>query len=414
MPRRLLWGHRSAALLLGLIAVIRGIAAAQEPTLQVSPDSAVAPAPTSGKSWRLMPTLGIAAEYDNNVFLLDSAGESNLAAPSPGEVTSGRYANMESASDVITTFSGTFGVRGPGLSGKALTIMPAVAYQLYSQNPERSYVVVGLALIQNMPKKGRLRLQGSMTPSYFAKNYLADAVDGNGNGSISSSERVYAAGVYRESEVTLDYRFRLNESTKKHPFGATLQLGTGYGDRSYDPPFEGKDLSGPMAAASLQMTLSERVSLGLNYAFAAFAGTPTDQVLLLDEPDFGQDFNGNGTTTDPNVRVVSPVDPSRTDNAFGGELGFVMGKRSALNLRYEYRIRSYSSTEALDVTHNGRQDDRSRMGAQFGVGFGKAMGVSLGGMYTSQTTNRPNDPGATGDNNDYTRFQAALGLSYNF
>jgi len=66
------------------------------------------------------------------------------------------------------------------------------------------------------------------------------------------------------------------------------------------------------------------------------------------------------------------------------------------------------------VTHNGRQDNRSRMGAQFGLGLGKAVGLSLGGTYTSQTTNRPNDPGATGDNNDYTRLQTALGLTYNF
>jgi len=411
---KLLWGLRSAVLLIGLAAVIPGVAAAQDPVIPVTPEPVTPLAPTSAKSWRLTPTLGIAAEYDNNIFLLDSAGKSNLAAPSAGEVTSGRYANMESASDVITTLSGTLGVRGPGLSGRSLTIVPAVSYQLYSQNPERSYAAFGFALIQNMPKKGRLRLQGAMTPSYFAKNYLADAVDGDANGSISSGERVYESGVYRESEVTLDYRFRLNESTKKHPFGATLQLGAGYGDRAYDPPFEGKDLSGPMAAASLQMQLSRKVSLGLNYALAAFAGTPTDQVLLLDEPDFGQDFNGNGNTTDQNVRVVSPVDPSRTDNAFGGDLGFVLGKRSVLDLRYEYRARAYSSTEALDVTHNGRHDNRSRIGAQLGFGLGKALGLNLGGTYTSQTTNRPNDPGATGDNNDYTRFQAGLGLTYDF
>ena len=405
---------RTAALLFGLAALIPGTVAAQQPVGPRVRDSLAAPAEKPAKGWRLRTELGLAEAYDNNVFLLDTGGKSKLAAPSPGQVTSGRYANMESASDLITTLSAVLDVQGPGLSGRTFTITPAVAYEFYLQNPKRSHALIGLSLEQSMAKKGRLRLQGALRPNYFAKNYLADAVDADANGSISSNERVYAAGVYSESELTLDYRFRLAASTNKHPFGATLMAGVGYGNRTYEPPFAGKDLKGPMAAVNFRMSLSPKVSLGLDYAYAAFSGTPTDQIQLLDEPSFGQDFNGNGNTTDQNVAVVSLVDPSRTENAIGGGVNFALGLHSALELAYEYRLRNYSSTDPLDVAHTNRQDARNQLGAQFKFGLGKALGMNIGGTYTSQTTNRPNDPGATGDTNDYTRFVAALGLTYIF
>jgi hypothetical protein len=406
MSFRRVVSHGAAAVLIGIATAIPSTAAAQEPVVPTASKPA--------RGWRLSPALGVAAEYDGNVFLLDSTGKGNVASPSVNEVVSGRYANMESATDLVTTLSAAFDVRGPGLSGRTLMVSPTIDYDLYARNSERSNAIVGISVEQNMPNKGRLRLKGSLTPSYFAKNYLADAVDGDGSGSITAGERIYARGEYRESELSLDFRLRLAASTKTHPFGATLQVGAGYGDRTYDPPFAVRDVSGPTAGANLRMALSQKVSLGVTYGFADFSGTPTDQVQLLDEPNFGQDFNGNGTSLDQNVRVVSLVDQSRHENSLGGEIGFVLGKRTALDMTYERRWRSFTSTEPLDVSHNGRQDTRNRLGARFGFGLGRAMGLNLGGTYTSQSTNRPSDPGATGEINDYTRYQAALGLTHTF
>jgi hypothetical protein len=379
-----------------------------------TPIAKVAKAKHAGKrtGWRVSPALEVDAEYDDNVFLLAANKKDNVASPSGAEVTSGRYADMKRANDLLTTLSAGLSLKGPGLMGKSSSIAPEVSYELYTQNTARSNVTVGLSLQQELWADSRLRLQGRLTPSYFARNFMADAVDLDASGSITEDERVYATGEYREGEFGGDYRLPLQKSTKKHPFGAALQLGGAYYSRSYDAPLAARNLHGPTAGAKLLLDLGRRIEFDLGYDYVSLAATPTDQVLLLDEPDFGQDFNGNGTSSDLDARVLTMVDRSRNEHSLGATLRLETSKQGDVTLGYEYRWRRYTSNEALDVVNRGRKDARHQISADVRFRLAKDLRVRLGGIHSSQNLNRTGDPGSAGEIDDYTRSQGRLGLSY--
>ena len=402
------------ALGLGGSLVTSGAALAQTPASNLAiPAAARSPRPEkSASSWRVSEALIAGAEFDDNLFLVAPNKKDNIAAPSADDRTSGRYANMESAYDILTSFSAAVAVKGPGLKGRSLELSPEVDYDRYTQNTERSNVRLGLSLKQELWADSRLRLQGQFMPSFFAKNYLADAADLDANGSISDNERQYASGEYREATMGGDYRIPLAKSTKKHPFGVALQLDGGYYQRTFDDPFPGRDLNGPNAGAELLVDLGRRVTANLSYAFAPLGATTTQEVVLLDEAGFGQDFNNNGSTTDQDVRVVTGVDRSRRERGVGASLQFSLSKSADLGLGFEHRWREFTSTEPLDVSNNGRLDARNQWSTDLRVRLMKDLRLRLGGAYTAQTTNRSGDPSSTGEVDDYTRYQGSLGLSY--
>ncbi|HEV8176217.1 MAG TPA: hypothetical protein VGP44_00870 [Gemmatimonadales bacterium] len=366
----------------------------------------------SSSAWRVAPALRVDAEYDNNVFLLAPLKKGDLAAPSTSELISGRYTDMKSAKDVLTTMSAGLSLKGPGLMGKTSQIAPELSYELYAQNPARSNVSLGLSLQQDLWADGRLRIEGRLTPSYFGRNYLANAVDQDADGSISAAERVYATGQYREGEFGTDYRLPLAKATKKHPFGAALQLGGGYYGRSYDAVLAGRNLRGPTAAAKLLLALGRRVEFDLGYDYLSLGATPSNQVLLLDEPAFGLDLNGNGNATDLNARSLTMVDRSRKEHSMGVSLRLAPSKPVDITLSVEHRWRRFTSNQSLDISDRGRQDRRDQASADLRLRLTKDLRARLGGVYSAQKLNRTGDPGAAGEIDDYTRSQGRLGLSY--
>ncbi len=397
------------------VAVAQSPVAHSAQTPETPPPSTQTKASKHGEKnngWRVSSDLHLGAEYDNNTYLLGALKKASVASPSAGEVISGRYADMKSPDDVLTTMSAGLSLKGPGLMGKSSLIAPEVSYDHYAQNSARSNVTLGLSLQQEMWANGRLRLEGRLTPSYFPRNYLADAVDQNSDGSIAADERVYASGEYREGEFGADYRLPLAKSTKKHPFGASLQLGGGYYNRSHDAPLAGRNLQGPTAGGKVLLDLGRRVALDLGYDYASLGAPRMDQLLLLDEPAFGQDLNGNGTATDMNARVLTMVDRSRREQSLGASLRFALSKPVDVALGYEHRWRRYTSNEPLDVVDRGREDHRDQTSADLRFRLTKDLRMRLGGIYSTQKLNRTGDPGAAGEIDDYTRSQGRLGLSY--
>lgn len=362
------------------------------------------------KGWRTRIAIAVGAEYDDNVFLLPPLRKNDVQSPSAGETVSGRYANMESPSDIITTLTAGLGIKGAGVLGRTLTFTPELTYSLYAQNSERSHATARLSLEQSVARGGRLRLRARMTPSYFSKNYLVDAVDRDGSRTISDAERVYERGEYRETAFGGDYRFRLSNSTRQHPFGASLQFGGGYYDRVYDAPHEGRDLAGPTADAVLRLALNRRVRVDASYDFEALSATPTEQILLLDEADFARDFNGNGTSTDLDVRVSSLVDRSRTEQTVGGALAIEIGPRLDLTMGYDHRRRRFSSDQPLDVSYRGRRDARDQVAADLTVRLSRSVRMRMGGGWSTQKLNRESDAGGTEEIGDYRKYQARIGL----
>lgn len=386
---------RSCVFALSALAVFASVAGAQ-----------------TNDAWRLYSSFGVEAEFNDNVFLLSPGRKADLAVPTAGFVASGRFVDMESATDVITTLRAAVGIRGPGLLGRRLQIVPAVSYDYYARNQERRHVTGALTIRQSLPNGGRLQLTGKLKPSYFAKNYLVDAIDQDGNGSIDQGERVYQAGVYDQSGVWLDYRLPLVKSTKRQPFGARLQIGGGYERRVYDAPFAGRDRDGPTVRAALPVNLTRSLALELGYSFASPSATPSREVLLLDERDFGVDFNGNGVATDSLARAFELVDRSRRDHVLGAAVRVGLGRRVDLVVDYGFRWRRFSSKQPFDVARTGRRDLRQRAGIELDARLARGLKLEVRANYADQNSNRPGDPASTGEIDDYTRRGASLGLSY--
>lgn len=388
-----------SALVLGLVLASSALEAQAAPA-----------APKKAKALTFDPRLQLAAEYDDNIYLLPANKLDDPGSPSVAEVASRRYRGMEAAADIVTSVNAALAVQGSGIGGRDFTVTPAVGYEFYAQNGERSNLTVGLALEQLLRREGRLRLRAGYQPGYFSRNYLVDAVDANANGTITPEERVYARGEYHESELQADYRLRLAKSTRSHPFGAWLTVGAGYASRAYDAPFSARDFTGPTAVARLQFDLANGLELTTSYDLAVLGSDVTSQVILLDEPVYGEDLNGNGNSTDLNARAVRTVDRSRTEHVIGESARFGVGKDTDVELSVDYRIRRFGSDERYDVANNGRKDHRLQFGADLTHKFSKGVRMFAGASYGSQGLNRRTDLGAEGAVDDYTKLRAHVGV----
>lgn len=371
------------------------------------------PAQSRRPTWKARRTVEVVSEYDDNVFLLSDSRKPDLSPPSIAATASGRYLGMPNAGDVITTLNMSVAFRGPGIGGRTLAIRPEAGLAYYAQNADRRNLALGLALEQALPHRRQLKIAATTTPSYFARNYLADAVDSNGDGTIAADERRYRHGTYRETSLDLEYRMRLDKSSKKSPFGADLELGGGWYARSYEAPFHGRDVNGPVLNAGLLLTVSRTLDVDVRYRLEALSATPTPQVMVLDETDVGRDLNGNGSTAEQNVRTVSIMDRSRNEHAVRARGTFAVGKRGKLELDVDRRWRLFSSEQPLDLANYNRRDVRNSGGIEFNYAIGPDMRLSARGELASQRLRRGGDAGL-GEIDDYTRRRLSLAVRYEF
>lgn len=369
-----------------------------------------APATARDKGWKVDSRLDVGAEYDGNVFLLPTGKKDNLDAPSAAELLSRRYTGMESAADVISTARGQLTFAGDGLGGRTLRLTPAVAYEFYARNAERRNVAVDLALEQDLRRDGRLRLRAGYVPTYYSRNYLTDAVDTDVDGSIAADERRYARGDYSALDLRADYRHRLRKSSRERPLGAFLVVGAGYADRTYDAPFTARDYSGPTGTLRLQLDRRNGPRFETAVDVAMLASPVRSQVVLLDEPVYGEDLNGNGNATDLNARAVRTTDRSRNEIELAQSARFDLGRRTEVELLVGYRWRTFTSDEPYDVANNGRRDRRLQVGVELERRLAKGLRLLAGTRYGSQQLNRNTDLGGEGAVDDYTKLQAHLGL----
>jgi len=373
-----------------------------------------APDKPKTRPWRISSTVEVTTLYDNNVYRLPDNKLDDLASPSASSLMSGRYIEMESSGDLVTMLRAATELTGPGIAGRRVTLGPRVEYDAYARNGKRRNLTLSLGIEQAFRHDGRLRLRARMMPGYFAKNYLTDALDRNGDGSIASNERIYAPGTYTEQELSLDYQFRVAKSTKARPFGAALRLGAGYYGRTYDGPFAGRDISGPTVKLSLPVDLTRRLSTEVSYERVQLSATPTRSVLLIDEPQFQRDFNGNGRTSDLSARAFEMIDRSRTESSVDLESRYELTRRVDLRFDFDRRSRTYESTEPYDIANNGRRDWRNEFGLEMDWNMAHGLHVIAAGRTSAQTLNRENDPGAAGEVDDYHRKQFSLGLTRRF
>jgi hypothetical protein len=363
------------------------------------------PVPAAGQGWR--PTARVQTEVraDDNPFLLDADHKGRLANPSAGDQANGRYRDMESATDIIAIPSIQFRGKGDGLGGRTLAISADAAYELNVHNQARRHAELRFEVEQRVRKGGDVRFTADWRPSYFHKNYLEDAVDLNTDANISSAERIYTRATSRDLDLALQYRQQIN--TVSAAFSA------GYLNRRYAAPFDVRSRRGPGFRGDLALQASPAVTLGVGYSLASLAGDPGTAVLILDESEFGVDFNGNLTTTDSSARAAVLVDYSRLEQQLGASITTQAGVVTVA-LEYDRRTRDFSSTQPYDVANRDRHDVLNEFTLAGEVEMGAAARLAAGYRRGSQTTNRPADPGSTGDASDYTRTMAWLGVRYRF
>jgi hypothetical protein len=373
-----------------------------------------APSARPAKTWHASGALHATERADNNVFLLSDARIAQvdtLTAPAPPTT---RFADMQSASDFITAVRAELGAAGPGLFGRSLSLRLGAGYDFYARNDKRRHVALRFSIAQAFPHHGRLQLRGRLTPSYFFRNFLADAIDLNADGRIESNERIYAAGTYRDSRILLGYRQELVRARHGRPFGAAVELEVGHIDRRYDAPLHYRSYNGPMVGAALALDFSRSVALELGYTHASLNSQPDSAVLVLNEPDFNHDFNGDGTATDLRVRTVQLVDFSRTEQDVNVRLRVGRADGVRLGAHYRHRWRTFPSTQPFDVYNNTRRDHRDFVGLELIVPTGPRTAFVVGGDTETQIVARSLVPNLTSAGTDYSRRRLFAGWRYHF
>lgn len=365
-----------------------------------------------GHVWYATGTLRADEQANNNVFLLSDAARARLDTFTAPASPTTRFADMRSVNDYITAVRLGLGVEGPGLFGRTLSIRSDNRYDWYALNAKRRNVDLGLSVTQAFPHHGRLQVSGRLVPSYFYRNFMADAIDLNGDGVIQSSERIYAAGTYRDSRLLIGYRQWLVRSTKTEPFGAALELEVGHVVRTYEAPLGYRSYRGPTVDATLALDLTRSVALDIGYTHASLNSTPDTAVLLLNEPDFNLDLNGNGTTSDLRVRSVQLVDFSRQEQDLDLGLRAEVTEGITARLHYEHRWRSFPSVQPFDVLNNSRRDRRDFVSLELSFRAGPHAHFGVGGDVETQKLSRSLVPSLTGEITAYTRNRFYAGWRY--
>ncbi len=364
-------------------------------------------------TWHLAPAFRVVETFDDNPFLLSDARKAGVGAPSASSLTSGRYSSMDGSSDFITSLRGGLTAEGPGILGRKLNLSADARYEYYQRNAKRRNVFYVLRADQAFGHGTHIAARAELQPKYFFRNYLADAVDLSGDGTIQSAERIYAAGTYSDQDYTGELRQRLAKSTDDHPFGAQVTLEAGHKTRDYLQPFQTRGYRGPFAGASGELDFTPRVALEGEYRRSSLRSTPGAAVVLLNEPDFNQDFNGNGTTTDLRVRSVQAVDFSRIEQDMGARFRVRSGEALETTLSYGRRLRSYDSKQPYDVYNNTRRDHRDRFGLDVAYRFSPGRSVHFGANTENQKLTKTLRPTATIDDaTDYTRKGFYLSWSH--
>jgi hypothetical protein len=367
---------------------------------------------TDQSDWRVKSTVRLEEWFDNNPFLLSDMGQAALAALSASSLQSGRFATMLDASDWITALHGSIAAEGAGLFDRRLALEADARYDYYHRNVSRRNVDFNVSAMQALGHGAHLGVRAHVLPSFYFRNFMSDAVDANGDGIIQPNERIYAAGTYADNDLAVEYRQRLVRSTPDQPFGARLVLVGGHRSRKYQAPFEMRSYRGPHASALVALDLMSGLTMDLGYRRASLASTPGTAVLLLNEPDFNQDFNGNGTRTDLSVRSVQMVDFSRVEQTFTTRVRAHLSDNVETELAFGRRYRTFGSNQPYDVYNNTRRDSRDRTGMHVSFRVSPQVRLKVGALGESEKVSNTLRAVPLDGVTVYTRKTFMLSLAY--
>ncbi len=315
--------------------------------------------------------VGLGVEYDSNPWLFSPDTLKDLRRDRAADETSGRFDDVSSEDDVILRAGAAGSLRVGKKKGSRFRAEAEPRARWHFLNPRLSHVDVRALLAQEVSRSSEVRLSGSYTPTRFRRNAMADAVDTDGNGSISDDERRYRPVRYAEGEARLAFAFEFGEKGTSE-----AQVFAGVSARAHRRPFADRDEVAPEAGIEAVLRSGAPGGTALGYRLVWTRDEPSREVLILDEDDYDVDFNGDGDTLDQDARTRQRVDRSSLDHH--AHIGILWGRRDAVNggLRFELRVRQFLSGERYDRDHRTRWD--LRPGVRFALEFPLGRGTSLG------------------------------------
>lgn len=359
--------------------------------------------------WKLKGEFDAAWRYDTNIFNLSASQITSLGTPSDADIANGHYRDMVSGSDHIVRPQFSLALHGPGLFGKRLEIKGSVGYDVYARSSRRSNFEAALSLRQSLGKRGAVQLTGRYLPRYFRKNFLLDGSAGS-NGQVLPEDRIYAAGVYEEAALGIDFDYRVLSRKQTGAFGVTVELGALYADRRYEALFPGRDRQTLELAGGLALDFRKGTELLFRYTREDADSPVTTEVLLLDEPDYGIDFNDDGDQQDYDIRMLESVDRSFKADVFAARLSFELSRTTTLELRGSRILRRYSSQQPYDG-YAGRTNKRWIARADLDHRISSHVSFIAGYVYDTQKINRVD---VTEDESDYAGHVIRAGFGFRF
>ena len=327
-------------------------------------------------------SFGFGAElmHDSNPFRLSP---SQIEKFETDDASDEKYYEIDSATDDVAGLSARVAWKRGDLR---LALEPAVVLAL--RNPKRTHASVEAKASHDAWKGADIVLEAELTPNRFKKRYLVDGVDQNGNG-VSGGEKSYDDGV----STSVDLRLGLRQKLSKKLDGT---IAIGGGTESFAAPFENRNRTIGELRAALDLEAGKRVDLELA-SRASFTRTPSGNEIVIDDRE----------------RIDTPVERSNREIALTPGVRVELHDRVDLVFEYELLSRAFSTTTSTDPYRN-RTDTRHTGLVEVRARVAKPARVSLGALFSQQTTDRPNDADLERNALDWERTLAWLGTSVSF
>lgn len=323
--------------------------------------------------------------HDSNPFKLSpSQIEKFETDDQPDE----KYYEIDSATDDVIDISVRVEWETRAIAGKKLRLQLEPGAELAMRNSKRNHASVEMKASHDAWKGADLLLDAELTPNRFKKRYLVDGVDENGNG-VSGGEKSYDDGVSTEAGVILGLRQKLTKSID----GA---VAVGGGMEAFAAPFENRDRSVGELRAGLDIEAGKRVQVDLD-SRVVFVTTPSGNEIVIDDRQ----------------RFDTSVDRSNREIAITPGVRIEVSDRVDLEIEYEWLGRTFTST-TVDDPYRDRVDTRHTGLVEVRARIAKPVRLSLGALFSRQTTDRPHDLDLERNVLDWERTLAWLGVSASF
>jgi|WetSurMetagenome_2_1015567.scaffolds.fasta_scaffold22860_2 hypothetical protein len=309
-------------------------------------------------------------EYSDNVFLLTDSQILKMELNNQENVTSGRFKDMDSLSDIIIEPVVGFKINSDGLMNGKLRFVSSITYNYYMKNDKSSYPEGKLKLSNSIGKRGDLILEGCFVSGFFKKNYLSSVNDANHNGNIPRDERAYSSAVYDEYEGLIAYDYKI---IKKHKGmrGLNVEPFLGFHNRKYNSIFNNRDQGIIFGGIGAVLETALKFDIAVTYQYEDVSSPNRYELVLYDEIASGIDANGDGAKK-KNAPLITHIDRSSKRHTIEIKPSYSFREKTGIFLSYKRRTTDYISGNPLDVEHYNVDAIRQQIKTGISYKFSKA------------------------------------------